>query len=94
MIFGFRISLVGILCTSPGVSHSVIFIAIKHTTITLPLHISRPNSRFSLEKTAHESQMKMTGLVIRETAYVFISTTMIMIYAGVVKNIRPQNYEL
>lgn len=30
-IFGFEISLVGVLCTSPGVSHSVIFIAVKHT---------------------------------------------------------------
>lgn len=65
-----KISELGILCLSQGLTF--VFIVDKHTTNTLPLHISRPNAFFH-KKTAHNIQMKMFSLIEREVdVYAFL----------------------
>lgn len=75
-IFGFEISLVGILCTSPGFHIRSYLLQLSTPQLHYLYTLAGLTRVFSHEKTAHEVQMKMSGLVgIREViVYVFNST--------------------
>lgn len=71
----FEISLVGILCTSPGFHIRSYLLQLSTPQLHYLYTLAGLTRVFSHEKTAHEVQMKMSGLVGIREVYVFNSTT-------------------
>jgi len=63
-IFGFEISLVGILCTSPGFHIRSYLLQLSTPQLHYLNTLAGLTRVFSHKKTAHKIQMKMSGLVV------------------------------